>query len=334
MKGKGNTGDEHLPNAVSFMKQRFDESYMQLKQNKGEGIGALLDELYSIAVKEYGDDTAIEAIVEFLLCIDDETKAFLHPIVVEYIIAKCPNIPIGEECRDDHIERRRFLNNLKYDCEYYRARDRINKYIEHHKGLKRLRRVYKRGFNGRLERTGGFAITENTSNEKILVPFLYGELQIAVNKIIKVEEYRQRINNYLRIWFDEWENARKDETVKSKQVASTPQQAAKMLPKELETEEAKQIFKRAIATKLMEETGRGYKWNGTKQLLAYFAERMSNKFELSNKVDKEGRITVSWKPFEELFGENNLRSAKNDWMKANTRFTPNGYEQIDSILGE
>lgn len=101
----------------------------------------------------------------------------------------------------------------------------------------------------------------------------------------------------------------------------------------LNTSEAKQIFQRAIAARIIEETGKGYKWYGRKQLLAYFAERMSNKFKLSDKLDKEGNTTVSWKPFEDLFGVENLRSAKNDWMKVNTKFTPTGYEQIDDILG-
>ena len=109
---------------------------------------------------------------------------------------------------------------------------------------------------------------------------------------------------------------------------SKPQQ----LPDGLNTNEAKQIFQRAIAVRIIEGTEQGYKWKGTKQLLAYFAEQMSNKFNLSGKLDKEGNTTVSWKPFEDLFGVANLRSAKNDWMKVNTKFTPNGYGQIDDIL--
>ncbi len=41
---------------------------------------------------------------------------------------------------------------------------------------------------------------------------------------------------------------------------------------------------------------------------------------------------TSWKPFENLFGEKDLRFAKQEAMRFNYRFEPNGYEEIDTIF--
>jgi hypothetical protein len=111
------------------------------------------------------------------------------------------------------------------------------------------------------------------------------------------------------------------------------QQQTKELPKELQTDTAKALFQRAIKAGFVEQNGNLYKWKGeTKQLLAYFAERMSKTLNLSPKLDKGGNDTTNWKAFEIAFNIMKLKSAKNDWMKVNTLFTPNGYEKIDLIF--
>lgn len=110
------------------------------------------------------------------------------------------------------------------------------------------------------------------------------------------------------------------------------QQINNILPPELLTDEAKAIFNRGVEMGLFQETTTGYKRDCTKQLIAYFAQQMSLKFELSNKLGKEGQKTVNWKVFEFLFNEKDLKGSKNDWMKTNTKFTPNGFEKIDQII--
>lgn len=105
--------------------------------------------------------------------------------------------------------------------------------------------------------------------------------------------------------------------------------------KELNTPEAKVIFNKAIEAGLMFQDGPGYKWSKekTKQLLAYFAERLSLYLELNKgKLDKDGKQTVSWKPFERLFKVNRLQSARSSWLKNNYKFQPTGYELVDELF--
>lgn len=108
---------------------------------------------------------------------------------------------------------------------------------------------------------------------------------------------------------------------------------AGQLPTVLEHEDAKAIFARAESAGLIKVSGLSYEWKGgTKQLLAYFAEKVSIKLNLSKKLDKDGKKTINWRVFEIVFDVKNLKDAKNDWLKYNTKFTPNGFEEIDKII--
>ena len=101
---------------------------------------------------------------------------------------------------------------------------------------------------------------------------------------------------------------------------------------ELATPEAKELINKAIAANLIEKTPEGLKWKGTKVLCAYFADRASHSLNLSNKMDKEGNITTSWKPFEALFGIDRLKDAKQNWMRLNTKFEPTEFEKVDALM--
>lgn len=108
------------------------------------------------------------------------------------------------------------------------------------------------------------------------------------------------------------------------------------LPSELNTDKAKKILQKAIQANLCDDS---YTWKGSMQLLAYFADKMSHYLELTNKMDKDGNIQTSWKPFETLFeyegkvqGKAKLKGAKQNWMKNNTRFEPTGHEKIDTLF--
>lgn len=76
----------------------------------------------------------------------------------------------------------------------------------------------------------------------------------------------------------------------------------------------------------------GYRWKkgATKQLIAYWVERVSLNFNLSNTYINEN-FTIKWKPFEQLFGlkDGTLKTAKQSWLKVNTLFTPTRYEEIE-----
>lgn len=104
------------------------------------------------------------------------------------------------------------------------------------------------------------------------------------------------------------------------------------MPKALQTDEAREIFKRAEDSGLLSISGNCVKWNGEKQLLAYFAARMSERFCLTNKLDKDGNKTTAWKPFEILFDMKDLKGAKQNWMRLNTKFEPTGFEKVDALF--
>jgi hypothetical protein len=121
-------------------------------------------------------------------------------------------------------------------------------------------------------------------------------------------------------------------TPQEQKTAAESKELKDLLPDELNTDEAVKVFQRAIDRGLIKKTATGLKWNDTKQLLSYFADRMSNKFNLSSKLDKDGNVTTNWKIFEPLFACSNLRMAKQNWMRLNTKFEPTGFEKVDALF--
>jgi hypothetical protein len=131
------------------------------------------------------------------------------------------------------------------------------------------------------------------------------------------------VDNVLQ-FLSEWEQSQQ-----------APKEPSFTLPNELDTEEARAYFQKAIEVGLMNDiTSTGYEWNDTKQLLAYFAEQLSKKLRLSDKQDKGGNTMINWKVFEIAFNVPNLKQGKFDWMKLYTTFTPKGYEKIDAIMSD
>ncbi len=112
-----------------------------------------------------------------------------------------------------------------------------------------------------------------------------------------------------------------------KQPEQPQQEQKKVLPPEFDNEEARDYFEQAIGKKLMDEN---YKWLKTKALCAQFAFEMSMKLELNKAENAEGQQYASWKPFEQLFGMNNLRGTYNDFKK--TLEPPKGIEDIKDIF--
>lgn len=107
------------------------------------------------------------------------------------------------------------------------------------------------------------------------------------------------------------------------------------LPKELQSERAQELFNKAIKAGFITMQKNTYEWNFedyTGQLLAYFCDKASHYLNLSKRTDRDGNPTVSWKVFEKAFDVKNIISYKNNWMKVNTKFTPNGYEKIDKLF--
>ena len=130
------------------------------------------------------------------------------------------------------------------------------------------------------------------------------------------------------------EQANNEQTTDVQSLNQEPQQMElkDMLPEELKTDKVVEVFQKAIDTQLITSSPEGLRWNDTKQLLAYFATKVNEKFNLTVRLDKDGKKTTAWKPFETLFGEKGLKEAKQNWMRLNIRFEPTGFEKVDALF--
>lgn len=130
------------------------------------------------------------------------------------------------------------------------------------------------------------------------------------------------------------EQANSGQTTDAQSLNPEPQQMElkDLLPEKLKADEAVKVFQKAIDAQLITYSPEGLKWNVTKQLLAYFATKVSEKFSPTTKLDKDGNKTTAWKPFETLFKEQDLKGAKQNWMRLNTKFEPTGFERVDALF--
>ena len=155
--------------------------------------------------------------------------------------------------------------------------------------------------------------------------YLYDELSILMEHYSELEEMEK---NHLPC---ATQPEKSDDT---QNLTPEPQQMElkDLLPKKLKADEAVEVFQNAIDAQLITNSPEGLKWNDTKQLLAYFATKVSDKFNLTTKLDKDGDKTTDWKTFETLFKQKGLKGAKQNWMRLNTRFEPTRFEKVDALF--
>ena len=103
------------------------------------------------------------------------------------------------------------------------------------------------------------------------------------------------------------------------------------VPSELDTEQARKYFERAVEAGLMSEQ---FEWHKSQVLLACFAREMSLKLGLNLAQNSDGTYRTSWQPFELLFGLEKyaLRTSYQDMRK--TGQEPIGIEIVDAIFEE
>jgi ribosomal protein L22 len=170
--------------------------------------------------------------------------------------------------------------------------------------------------------------------------YLKTEIAKAENSMLKMIE-ASRLNGAILPKISEiyvWNKERKrylekllEESVEN---AQQPQQMElkDLLPKKLKADEAVEVFQNAIDAQLITNSPEGLKWNETKQLLAYFATKVSDKFNLTTKRDKDDKKTTDWKTFETLFEQKGLKGAKQNWMRVKYKFEPTGFEKVDVLF--
>lgn len=97
----------------------------------------------------------------------------------------------------------------------------------------------------------------------------------------------------------------------------------------MENKEFMRILQEAVDKGFCKQDGWRYKWD-VKVEAAYFASLASEKFKLSKRKIKGKTITVSWKPFEALFGLDGLKNAYNDYKQCKTTLTRE--EELDELF--
>lgn len=125
-----------------------------------------------------------------------------------------------------------------------------------------------------------------------------------------------------------------EKTGSGKNNNSEPATLESILPDVLKTDEAIKIFQNAIDAGLIKIGTNRLEWTKSKLLLAYFAYKCSEKLSLGKKL-YESRRETKWRPFETVFGENNLRQSKSDYEKYGNTFDDNPPDSngiIDSLL--
>ena len=99
------------------------------------------------------------------------------------------------------------------------------------------------------------------------------------------------------------------------------------LPTEIDTEQARKYFARAVAAGLMSEQ---FEWLASQSLLACFCREMSVKLDLGKGYSSEGQKRLCWKLFEDLFNQPNLRASLNSLQQ--TGSDPIDVEKLNSIF--
>lgn len=125
-----------------------------------------------------------------------------------------------------------------------------------------------------------------------------------------------------------------EKTGSGKNNNSEPATLESILPDVLKTDEAIKIFQNAIDAGLINIVTNKLEWTGNKLLLSYFAYKCSEKLSLGKKLYESG-IETKWRPFETVFGVNNLRQSKSDYEKYGNTFDDNPPDSsgiIDSLF--
>ncbi len=85
-----------------------------------------------------------------------------------------------------------------------------------------------------------------------------------------------------------------------------------------ENKEFMAIMEKAVELGLCKRDEWQFKWK-EKIDAVYFASEASHQFHISNRHDSDGGLSISWKPFEALFGLKGLRLSYNDYQKCATK---------------
>ena len=141
------------------------------------------------------------------------------------------------------------------------------------------------------------------------------------------ESIKQRLAEYRQ----QYQLQQSSHAIVAGQKLSTEQSAMRALPPELDNDDAKMYFAKAVGKELMTDQ---YEWKSSQVLLACFAQEMCKKLGLGKAKNSDGTKRMVWKPFEELFNikKGALRISLNDIQK--TGADPKDIDKINEIFKE
>lgn len=165
---------------------------------------------------------------------------------------------------------------------------------------------------------------KNTQNKLKLAVIIANEVRLHLDEKTAGEAKKIALTSV-----EKWLNSITPQPQGNQPPASQEPATGRELPSELDTEQARKYFARAVAAGLMSEQ---YKWLASQSLLACFCREMSVNLDLGKGYSSEGQKRLSWKPFEALFNvkAKNLTTSLNDIKK--TGQDPIGIEKVEAIF--
>lgn len=180
-------------------------------------------------------------------------------------------------------------------------------------------------------------------NERLNAPSSIGQLMMAKGVLLREKaklhiynrlDYTDGALDFMQKDFDAVHKQYSDlmnrmdfeiEKLKSKPL----QQLNNGIPEVLNTSQFMELLNKAIQNNLVDTSNNVYRFNGTKALMSYFADKVSDYLDLG-KGEYGGNKKISWKPFEILFNTNGLAGAKRDYQKVGN--LPTDHKKVDVLF--
>lgn len=166
--------------------------------------------------------------------------------------------------------------------------------------------------------------------------YVDGEIEKADESMLKMVQESSREGAELgaisEIYI--WNKERKRVLIRLRdEVQTEPEQAApepQQIPKELRTDEAKEMFKRAIDKGFVVVDGDRYKWNDTASLYGYFVDKTSDYLNLRSSNNR-----IPWKKYEAIITNHSTllataKQAVNDYRNKELP-PPEGDDKVNDI---
>lgn len=171
----------------------------------------------------------------------------------------------------------------------------------------------------------------------IYLSYLDGEIKSASNAMLKMVKASVQdgalLGNISEIYIWNKERKRVLMELRDKFISQQPQSLnpePQQISKVFATDEARRLFERAIAKRLVCLDGEKYRWNDTASLYGYFVDKTSNYLNIRPSNDR-----IPWKEYEDIITNHTkllatAKQAVNDYKNKELP-PPEGDDKVDDI---